>query len=639
MFSRHSNRQRESSRSHRSTSKHSHRHGGSGGRSEIDIVDLDALVSGRQPYKVSTKHSSRLTSITSHLRRTFPDEDQKIPEDAVIQYFFADKRLDGDEIPSGLSTLRYRVLGTGDDGSFRFHWGGNRRGSRWNISSAQLNQLIPLVEAGCTIGELREAIAQLLGTSDTSPNHVFKDANRIVIQTGGLRPGPVQGNSWVARKVDVWLSRYFWVGVASPENYFVFRGFNEEYIWHNPSVDRNAEIEARALKRWLKHSVLAAVHPGGSYRRGIDVDDIRLFRHGKRVKDHDRLHPGACFEFELPRSVEDDYIQAESWLLSTTVRCTVCDDDKMVSEMPRRRRITKDCKHEATVCKECVEQWITSSLEPITWDRLKCPECPQLLKFGDVRAFASKDTFERYDLLATKAALNKMGQFQWCLNPRCDAGQINPAGCSKAKCYACESYSCAHHHVPWHHKESCAEYSHRTRKLRRGEKLSEQRVKEITKPCPGCNRNVNKYTGCDHITCICGHEWCWLCFATYRRDENHFLTCDHKAGCQYHGDPPNYEGGRAFMHALHGEGLMNPFAPRPMPEQHGDRRQPLEPHGHRERSPVHRGPRLVIPPLNANPQRPDQPWGRVRGRGRGRRTDFMDQAFHFNLANLIQRTL
>jgi hypothetical protein len=91
--------------------------------------------------------------------------------------------------------------------------------------------------------------------------------------------------------------------------------------------------------------------------------------------------------------------------------------------------------------------------------------------------------------------------FRWCLNPRCDSGQIYPSECTKAKCHACRHYSCLRHDVPWHGGETCEEYDKRTRKQRKNDKLSEKHVKEITKPCPGCKKNVNKYSGCDHITC------------------------------------------------------------------------------------------------------------------------------------------
>ena len=33
------------------------------------------------------------------------------------------------------------------------------------------------------------------------------------------------------------------------------------------------------------------------------------------------------------------------------------------------------------------------------------------------------------------------------------------------------------------------------------EQLSAEAVKMISKPCPKCTANLDKYTGCDHVTC------------------------------------------------------------------------------------------------------------------------------------------
>ena len=97
--------------------------------------------------------------------------------------------------------------------------------------------------------------------------------------------------------------------------------------------------------------------------------------------------------------------------------------------------------------------------------------------------------------------MGTIDEFKWCLNSRCDAGQIFPRGCTKAQCHACKRSICVHHNMPWHKHETCEQYDHRTRKLKKGEKASAKWIKETTKSCPKCERAVHKYTGCDHVTC------------------------------------------------------------------------------------------------------------------------------------------
>ncbi|KAI4867409.1 hypothetical protein F4820DRAFT_201713 [Hypoxylon rubiginosum] len=528
----------------------------------IELLDLDYTLTGRQYVQARIKDAIQLSHVVEFLKTKFPDGDQQIPDDAEVQFFWDARRLGGNDIPKEAVTLRYRILRAGDDGSLRII----PRGANLKLRKSQLATIASEVAAGRSVGSIRETIAELLRVSNKAAKYPVQTPNQIVIEAaGGLRPGPLPGNNWEACKVQTWLCRYLTVDMRQPTNYVVLRGFNEQYVWHKPYVNSRGYVDVYELKQWLKQSVLTSplVHSRGEHRRGIgvgvDVDDIRLTCRGKVVGKHAHVRPGRTVDFDVPRVVEDKFIQAEAWLVPLSETCIVCSDEKRVSEMPNKRRITASCEHDATICKECVGQWIVSSMDTMTWDRLKCPDCPQLLKYENVRAFAPRDTFDRYDTLSAKALLGSIPDFMWCLNPKCSSGQIHPAGCSRAKCHGCKHSLCVRHHVPWHSGETCDEYERRTRRQRRNDKASEKHVKEITKPCPGCKRNVNKFIGCDHVTCICGHEWCWLCFGRYYRDEHEFLQCHHTQQCRYHDNPPNYEGGRAFMPFLNPGGPHGPF--------------------------------------------------------------------------------
>ncbi|KAJ8124365.1 hypothetical protein O1611_g9275 [Lasiodiplodia mahajangana] len=368
------------------------------GRIEIDLADVDELLSGRPRVKIGAKRkTANLRHIASFLGRRFDRGDEAISQDNRIEFFHLGKQLHEDEIPRSVSTLWYRAVNPKDDGSFEIRWKGTHISAR--LSQSQLDEVARYVGSGATVGQTRHKIASELADSlpypATGSKATIKPDQVLIEAFGGFRQGPIQGDSWECRKVASWLCRCLTISLVRPEDYIVFCGHNERYIWHEPYHDVGGPMVGLRLKMWLKRWVLTNVHQAGSHPDEIRVEDISLFLRGRLVGDGARVHPGPPIDFQLVSSAGNVFIQAEAWLLPQTEICSICVDRKRVSEMPSRRRITKHCTHEATACRACVGQWIASSLETVSWDRLKCPECPNLLSFKDVETFAARDTFNR----------------------------------------------------------------------------------------------------------------------------------------------------------------------------------------------------------------------------------------------------
>jgi len=48
------------------------------------------------------------------------------------------------------------------------------------------------------------------------------------------------------------------------------------------------------------------------------------------------------------------------------------------------------------------------------------------------------------------------------------------------------------------------------------DEMTAQLLSQTTKPCPSCQRPIEKNGGCNHMTCInCGQHSCWICGATF----------------------------------------------------------------------------------------------------------------------------
>ncbi|KAF1990162.1 hypothetical protein K402DRAFT_325645 [Aulographum hederae CBS 113979] len=231
----------------------------------------------------------------------------------------------------------------------------------------------------------------------------------------------------------------------------------------------------------------------------------------------------------------------------TTKTCTTCLDELRPFEFPLVLPTSK-CKHRNQTCSICLQKWIASCLEDKGWDHITCPECTVTLEHSDVRAFASVETFQKYDTLSLRATLSANPNFHWCLSPTCTSGQLLPSASKRTlmRCQACSFKTCIKHQRQWHHGETCEEYDYRTgpAKKREDEK-SLKIIEETTKVCPGtygvgarkgqrCGWRIEKNDGCDHMTCSkCKSQYCWLCFADYnviRKKGNGF----HTTACKYH---------------------------------------------------------------------------------------------------------
>ncbi|KAG8784399.1 hypothetical protein FS842_008646 [Serendipita sp. 407] len=226
--------------------------------------------------------------------------------------------------------------------------------------------------------------------------------------------------------------------------------------------------------------------------------------------------------------------------------CVICrDTDVVFASTPPTDR----CLHQPETCVDCISQMLrVAVISESNSNHLKCPtaNCRELLEHDEVQKWADHETFERYSDLLVQRLLQGEENYVHCIKAGCGAGQVHSGEniFPIVTCHRCGHKSCYRHRVEWHEGYSCKDWDNREERWAREDVLSQEWVQEQTKRCPNpdCNRPIRKEEGCDHMTCRrpggCGHEFCWMCLASYRtiREQgNHH----HQTTCRYYRPMPS----------------------------------------------------------------------------------------------------
>jgi len=99
----------------------------------------------------------------------------------------------------------------------------------------------------------------------------------------------------------------------------------------------------------------------------------------------------------------------------------------------------------------------------------------------------------------------------------------NDVAAAQQRCYACKKDFCGKCLTAWHVGLTCEQY--KANLLKERDDLMKNLGGVI---CPGCSNGVLKKKMCNHITCLCGVEFCYLCAARF--DKMHEGLC--KPGCK-----------------------------------------------------------------------------------------------------------
>lgn len=99
-------------------------------------------------------------------------------------------------------------------------------------------------------------------------------------------------------------------------------------------------------------------------------------------------------------------------------------------------------------------------------------------------------------------------------------------------CMACRVKTCLSCAVKFHSGITCADYKESQKEQTFSEVRSKGWLSRNAKLCV-CGRWVWKTEGCDHITCVCGKEWCYICGVSYKLIGK-LGNAAHKKNCKHY---------------------------------------------------------------------------------------------------------
>lgn len=182
------------------------------------------------------------------------------------------------------------------------------------------------------------------------------------------------------------------------------------------------------------------------------------------------------------------------------------------------------CDHK--FCKDCMQELIKFSIDNSKLD-IKCPsdECMEQLDFQLIKEILGEDEIGRnyiskYDNFLLNRTLENFSDIVYCPISSCSKPCIQTNDNKKIKCEQCDHIFCFDCKQEWHDGYSCEEYEEWKKETSEYDDSFKQYIKENkVKKCNKCKRLITKKSGCSHMTCTCGNQFCYMCGKDYKGSE------------------------------------------------------------------------------------------------------------------------
>ncbi|KAG8933607.1 hypothetical protein FRC02_011529 [Tulasnella sp. 418] len=192
------------------------------------------------------------------------------------------------------------------------------------------------------------------------------------------------------------------------------------------------------------------------------------------------------------------------------------------------------CPGKHKYCVNCIAQHVQTELQKGSQDKsvfpIRCPECPQgswSITDDVAERILGPSLLEKWHFQKLLDSIVKVH----CPYPKCSAlvEVPSPERLRDATCPACQRMICVKCRAPWHTGLTCAEFA--------DQNTADQLTYDLAKRsgwrrCPRCKMIVERSSGCPHMSCRCGHHFCYRCGSDYTQG-----ACQQGDRCREKPDP------------------------------------------------------------------------------------------------------
>lgn len=185
------------------------------------------------------------------------------------------------------------------------------------------------------------------------------------------------------------------------------------------------------------------------------------------------------------------------------------------------------CGHR--VCKGCMVEYCSVNVKAKDFAYARCPcNCGEPLTESIIEECLEDDQMQKYRLWVARKYMESSQHMRECHASGCETfieyhndystQPILCAHCGNLWCWQCGKES----HTPAACQQAAKWFSEI------GSDVQEKMLASKCKKCPKCKAliNIDDKVACNHMTCFCGHHFCWLCMQPWAGHSGDYYTCN-----------------------------------------------------------------------------------------------------------------